>query len=285
MAESQSRRRTGPTRGLRCQALLWRRSDFRETSRVVTLATRDHGLVRALAKGAHRPDSVFLGRLDFLNELTIQLSAERGGLRLLLRADLIHERRSLRTTRRFLAASHLAFVSNFGFAPDQPAPELFDLLAGGLTLIERCPEAALMHVTLGLELRLLAQFGALPDLDHCGECGAELELAYRGEVLGGLACRRHAASPRQTISSQTLQLLRQLRDNPGRSWPQLAQTPLSAADVALPAQWLAGAIECRSPLRNRLFSATSRNGPVPQRSTNPDRPRSDNAMRAVDNDG
>ena len=285
MAESKSPGRTGPTRGLRCQALLWRRSDFRESSRVVTLATREHGLVRALAKGAHRPDSPFLGRLDFLNELTIQLSAERGGLRLLLRADLVHERRNLRSTRRFLAASHLAFVSNFGFAPDQPSPELFDLLSGGLTLIERCPQAALRHVSLGLELRLLAQFGALPDLDHCCECGAELELAHHGEVAGGLACRRHAASPRRPVSSQTLQLLRGLRDSPGRSWPQLAQTPLSVADVALPAQWLASAIECRSPLRRQLFAETHPASQQHQRSTNQGRPRPDNAVPAVDNDG
>jgi len=285
MAEPSAQRQQGPSRGLRCNALLWRRSDFRESSRIVTLATREHGLVHALAKGAHRPDSPFLGRLDFLNELAVQLSPDRDGLRLLLRADLIHERRALRSLRRFVAASHLAFIGNSGFAADQPSPELFDLLSGGLQLIERCPEQALAHVTLGLELRLLAQFGALPDLDRCCECGHELALAYRGEVTGGLACRRHAASPRRTISAEALQLLRNLRDRPGRSWPRLAQVPLSAAHAALPALWLASALECRSPLRARLFVTAAHRSSPPTRNATNGRRAAEPAIRAVDNDG
>ena len=117
--------------------------------------------------------------------------------------------------------------------------------------------------------RLLAQFGALPDLDRCCECGHELALAYRGEVTGGLACRRHAASPRRTISAEALQLLRNLRDRPGRSWPRLAQVPLSAAHAALPALWLASALECRSPLRARLFvTAAHRSSPPTRNATN-----------------
>src|SRR5882672_7879250 len=96
----------------RCLALLWKRVDFRESSRVVSLVTREHGRVMALAKGAHRPDSPFLGRLDFLNEVYATLSPDRGGLRLLLRVELVHERRALRSPARFLAASHVCDLAD-----------------------------------------------------------------------------------------------------------------------------------------------------------------------------
>src|SRR5690606_31153214 len=95
--------------------------------------------------------------------------------RLLLRAELLRERRGLRVAARFLAASHFADQCDFGFPPERPDPALFDLLAGGLNLIERCPPAALAGVVLGLELRLLARFGALPDLDRCSACGTALD--------------------------------------------------------------------------------------------------------------
>ena len=70
-----------PPPGLQCEALVWRRYDFRESSRIVVLLSREHGRLQALAKGAHRPNSPLLGRLDFLNELNVRLSADRGGLR------------------------------------------------------------------------------------------------------------------------------------------------------------------------------------------------------------
>ena len=81
-----------------------RRRDFRESSRIVTCLTREHGKITGLAKGAHRPDSPMLGRIDFLNEVEATFSADRGGLRLLTRAKLTRERRALRQPRRFLAA-------------------------------------------------------------------------------------------------------------------------------------------------------------------------------------
>jgi hypothetical protein len=47
-------------------------------------------------------------------------------------------------------------------------------------------------------------------------------------------------------------LLRQLRDQPGRTWAQVPGT-LSPTAILLPAHWLATALDCRSRLRPSLF--------------------------------
>lgn len=245
-------------RALRGRALLWKRFDFRESSRVVALLLRDHGVVHALAKGAHRPDSPLLGRLDFLNELDVQVSTAREGLRTLLRATLVRERRGLRARHRFLAASYLVELADFALPTGQSDPELFDLVTGGLQLLELCPPEALANVVLGLELRLLAHLGALPDLDRCADCGRDLDGgAFRAEVAGAMACRTHAAAPRRAVPLAALAALRQLRDRPGRSWPELTAMPAAVA-IALPAVWLAGALERRSRLRRHVFAAALR---------------------------
>ncbi len=255
MSEVQARRTSRQASGLQDRALLLKRFDFRESSRVLTFATREHGIVNALAKGAHRADSPFLGRLDFLNELVIRLSPDRGGLRLLLHAELQEERRSLRQPRRFLAASHLAAICQPTMGVERGEPTLFDLLSGGLTLISRCPAAALPVVTLGLELRLLAHEGSLPDLDHCGECGQELQdRAFHGEVQGSLVCRDHAPAPRRAIGADTLALLRTLRDRPGRSWPGLARRPPPAVARDLALTWLQTSLDLRPRLRSGVFA-------------------------------
>ncbi|MCB9876258.1 MAG: DNA repair protein RecO [Planctomycetes bacterium] len=250
----------GPRRGgpgqTTATAIVLRRRDFRESSRIVTCLTREHGKLTGLAKGAHRPDSPFLGRIDFLNELDATWSADRGGLRLLVRARLLRERRGLREPRRFLAASHLAWLVDCGSHEGRSDPELFDLLHGGLNLLERCPGLAVPQVVLGLELRLCAQLGALPSLDRCGECGEPLDDdAFRQADTGGLACRRHAGLPRYPLRPGALPLLRALQRSAGRDWPSLDAGAAVAAAAPLPAHWLAAALEQRSPFRRLLFDA------------------------------
>lgn len=249
----KSRRAQGQATAL---AIVLRRSDFRETSRIVTCLTREHGRLSGLAKGAHRPDSPFLGRLDFLNEVEATFSADRGGLRLLVKATLRRERRALREPARFVAASHLAQLCEHAAQDGQAEPELFDLLHGGLNLLERCPIDAVPQVVLGLELRFLSQLGALPDLQHCCVGGCALgDAAFREPDGRGLACRRHAGLPRRAVPTEVLATLRLLQAVPGRALP--------TADVPAPAQraapwvgaWLEAATEQRARLRPMLFEA------------------------------
>jgi DNA repair protein RecO (recombination protein O) len=245
-----TRRRRSPS----FQAIVLRRSDFRESSRIVTVLSREHGRVTGLAKGAHRPDSPFLGHLDFLAEVQATFSADRGGLRLLERAVLVRERRSLREPTRFLAASHLADLADVALPAERIDPAAFDLLIGGLNLLERCPGPAIGHVVLGLELRFLELLGALPDLQNCSVCGGPLQAAFCHDESLGLVCREHATPPRRAVPTDGLRLLRELQSSTGRQWPGLANTAPTQTCSHLPAAWLFAATEHRSRLRGLLFS-------------------------------
>lgn len=240
------------------QAIVLQRRDFRESSRLVTCLTREHGKITALAKGAHRPDSPLLGRIDFLNELDASFSPDRGGLRILLRAKLTRERRALRSPRRYLSAGHIAWLCDIASQEGRSDPELFDLLLGGLNLLERCPTDKIPQVVVGLELRHLEAVGALPDFDSCTECGDDLSLeAYRQADTMGLACRRHAGLPRRPVLLQALQALRTLRQTSGRDWPSLQLGAEVRAAAALAAVWLAAALEQRSPYRRMVFQGAT----------------------------
>lgn len=241
---------------LQVTAIVLRRSDFRESSRIVTCLTREHGRLVGLAKGAHRPDSPFLGRLDFLNEVRATFSPDRGGLRLLERVELLRERRELRDPRRFVAASHLAQLSDFALPDDRADPAFFDLLHGGLNLLERCPPATIPQVVLGLELRHLELLGALPDLRLCSSCGAPLDaVAYRIDDSPGLVCRDHAPPPREAVRGEALATLRTLQATPGRQWPDL-DLPGWRSAAPWPARWLAAAIDLRPRLRPMVFTSS-----------------------------
>lgn len=248
---ARRRRADGPTTTV---AIVLRRSDFRESSRIVTCLSREHGRLAGLAKGAHRPDSPFLGRIDFLNEVRATFSADRGGLRLLVRAELLRERRELREPRRFVAANHLAWLCDQASHDGRAEPAVFDLLQGGASLLERCPVACIPQIVLGLELRHLDALGALPDLERCADCGAPLgAAAYRHAETLGLVCRRHAGLPRLPVGADALALLRALHTTAGRRWAELPAGAGLRAAAALPAHWLLAGLEQRSGWRRLVF--------------------------------
>ena len=59
----------------RDRAVVIRTYDFGEADRVIVLLTRDHGLVRAVAKGVRRAKSRFGSRLQLFVNLDVQLYA------------------------------------------------------------------------------------------------------------------------------------------------------------------------------------------------------------------
>jgi DNA repair protein RecO (recombination protein O) len=242
--------------------IVWKRSDFRETSRIVTLFTREEGKVTALVKGAHRPHSPALGRIDLFNRVRATLSGPAGSLLLLSRLHLEVEPRGLREPRRYLAACHLHDAFDPALPPGRADAALFDLLAGGLVLLERCPPGALATMLAGLELRYLEALGLLPALDRCSHCGAAAARLFVAIGQPGLLCSEHARGAEASAPAPALAWLRALQRTPGRAWASLPPPPRNGRAHALLGAWLGAATERR--LRFRA-AALRRSATLPAR--------------------
>ena len=222
-------------------ALIWRRSDFSESSRLITLVTPDHGKVTALAKGAHRPGSPLLGKVDHLNLVYPRFAKRKGtGILLLRGLDLVREHRGLRQPRRFAAAAYLVEIFDVAMLAGRPDPQLFDLLVGALHVLEKCPARNLPKFVTGLELRFLSALGLLPDLAHCSECGTPATQLHVTRRHLGLVCATHAEGGRP-IPAPTLAWLRRVARTPGREWDALPQP--DQPTQSLLGRWISVAIE------------------------------------------
>ena len=243
------------TSGLR--ALVWKRADFRESSRLITLLSEDLGKLTVLGKGAHRAGSQCLGRIDFLNLIRVKISG--ANLPVLHRVELLHEHRGLREPARYLAASYLTELFDPALPQGRVDRGLFELLTGGLLLLERCPRAVIPQILAGVELRFLRELGLQPPLLRCSRCEASI---HDGALIAapdhpGLLCRRHAAAGTPPVSQRVLRWLDVLGKSRGRDWPALPSAPPGVLDLL--GRWTAAAIERRPRMRRYALGASQRN--------------------------
>ena len=206
---------------LESPAIVVRKMDFRETSRLLRLFTREMGAFTVLAKGAHRPRSAFLGLLDLFHLVEARISSDpRREIQILTRARLTRAHQGLgRSPARTACASYLVEAANAALPDGRPDPALFDLLASGLYLVERFPLGRLGLAVLAWETRFLDTLGQGFVLDSCPACGGPQEerngLRAFSVAEGGALCPRHRpGTDHQWVPTGVIDLLRDFRRLP-----------------------------------------------------------------------
>jgi DNA repair protein RecO (recombination protein O) len=175
---------------------------YSETSKIVRLATREHGVQSAIAKGALRPKSRFGAALQLLSEGQAELLVkEHRELHILTAFDVRRLHVGLATDlERYAIACALAEVM-LRFAPPDPHPESFDLLQGALDQLEQAAETEVEALGYRLLWQLVSVLGFAPSIDACAIDGAPLAdgpLPFSTREGGALcpACAGHDGAAR-----------------------------------------------------------------------------------------
>lgn len=158
----------------RDEAIVLRTHKLGEADRIVTLLTRQHGRVRAVAKGVRRTTSRWGSRLEPFTHVDLQLAIGRN-----LDTVTQAETRAAYTASigadydRYTAGTAMLETAERLVAEErEPARQQFTLLLGGLAAMasgERRPH----HVLDSYLLRSLAVAGYAPALVECAHCGRE----------------------------------------------------------------------------------------------------------------
>lgn len=149
---------------------------YSETSKVLRLLTRTHGVRSAIAKGAIRPRSKFGGVLDpFAEGVATFYLREGRELQTLTAFELARSHQALgRHLVRFGGASLLAELV-LRTASEESHPELYDAFREALENLERAPDDTVEGIALAETWRLVAHLGFAPALEECVQCGRALE--------------------------------------------------------------------------------------------------------------
>ncbi len=179
------------------EAIVLHTFPYSESSKIVRLATRDHGVVSAVAKGAHRTKSAFGARLQILSDGVAHVYVRHNrDLQTLSAFDLTKDRQVLaRDLRRYAAALAMAELV-LRFAPQEPNPDLYDLLQRSLDWLVEAPADAIPAVGLATLWSGVRALGFTPTLNTCAVDGRQLDETARdfSVIEGGFMCSQCAGS-------------------------------------------------------------------------------------------
>lgn len=192
----------------RDEAIVLRTHKLGEADRIVTMLTRRHGRVRAVAKGVRRTSSRFGARLEPFTLVDVQAHIGRS-------LDVVNQVETIAAYGAQLVDDYPRWTAGQAMletaerlTPEdrEPAPQQFLLLVGGLkALVEGAHDATL--VLDSYLLRSLAIAGWAPSFASCARCGAPGPHRWFSVTSGGALCDRDHVAGAATPSPLTLQLL------------------------------------------------------------------------------
>lgn len=169
-------------------ALVLRRSDYRDYDRMVTLLSPTLGRIDANARGVKRPKSPLLNSTEPFCSGEFALVYTKGGLTI-SQCEIKESNYPLREDYdKLIHASYYTYLLAAAALPDEPSPGLFRLGLESLAHLaysELPPEL----ITLAFELHYMRELGQSPRMDSCVICGAQ----PGGDALfdamqGGIIC-------------------------------------------------------------------------------------------------
>ena len=176
---------------VRCEGIVLKTHALGDTSLIVAAYTREHGLLKLVAKAARRAPSRFGYALEPLSRsrFVIYHKPDRD-LHLLSQAEVLDPTGSRLADLARLAHGQAALelIDRLVWGEERHA-ELFDLLAATLRGIAAAPVATLSAITLAFELQTAGLLGYRPRLDACANCGGAISpRRLFSPARGGLLC-------------------------------------------------------------------------------------------------
>lgn len=174
-----------------------------EADRIVVLATREHGKVRAVAKGVRKTKSKFGSRLEPLSHVALQLYEGRN-LDVITQVEGIDAFRAIRDDldRYGAAMTVLEVVDQLAMEGEADAHR-FRMLVGVLRTLAENDNPL---VVPAFELKVLAHEGLGLEVGRCVSCGAGDPLVSIDLLSGGMRCPDCRQG--RAVSSEALRLLR-----------------------------------------------------------------------------
>lgn len=198
-------------------AIALKRSDYKDSSQIITFYTRDYGKIQTIAKGLKRTVKGVSGSIDLLTYNNIVfIQKERSGINILtewlLKDNFCLLRENIK--KSYSAFYIIELVREFTQENDKNEP-FFNLLINTLYEIARKDDPVINM--LAFKVQMLALLGYMPEMNHCVNCNAKMDsikFALFSASEGGLHCQscRKNAKELVKVSGGAIATIKYLAD-------------------------------------------------------------------------
>ena len=178
---------------------------YSETSKLLTIFTKEYGLINVMAKGAKRLNSELRSVTERLTYAKFNIQYKKDKISNLMNATVIDNLKKVKTD-----INKISYVSYILELAEQVAKQhyndrLYELVLSAILKInDNYDGLVIMNI---LELKCLDFLGVTPIIDHCTNCGSKANIKTLSANSGGFVCT-NCCRNEKIVSEKTLKLIR-----------------------------------------------------------------------------
>jgi DNA repair protein RecO (recombination protein O) len=178
------------------EAIVLKGLKFGDSSKIVTLYTKDYGKIKVIAKGIRKPKSRLAGTLEtFFHIHIVFYKKTTTEIYLLSQSEIMQPFRKItKDLNRYAFASAALELLDKLITGEERNEKIFELTLGTLSFMETCLPKSVEKSFLFFALRLADILGYKPKFDRCISCSQAIpdRLILFSPDKGGIICRRCA---------------------------------------------------------------------------------------------
>ncbi len=180
-------------------------TSYGETSKIINVLTRDHGIIGIMCKGAKTVKSKLRSVTLKLTYGVFYVTYKEGKLSILTGVDVKDSFKNIKTDiEKISYVSYLLELAS-GVIKHGENEEVYDLLISAIKKIDEGFDP--LVITNIIELKYLEYLGVMPVLDCCAVCGSTKSIATLSSYRGGYVCN-NCLKNEKIVSEKTIKLIR-----------------------------------------------------------------------------
>lgn len=188
------------------EGIVLNEKSYSETSKILNVLTKEHGIIGMIAKGAKRVKSPLRSVTGKMIYGKFYIVYKKDKLSTLTSVDVLNHFKHIQTDIDKISYASFLLELSEQVVRNNPDPTIYELLIQALTKIEENFDP--MVITNIVELKYLEYLGVMPNLDGCSICGSKTGIVTLSSSAGGYLCKNCCEHLEHIIDPKVIKLIR-----------------------------------------------------------------------------